>query len=267
MIKNLAANCHLPDIPNDFESSQILVAQHIKEPVPRIISAEKPITLSTILETVAKSPEASTSTSDPKTTPVESDQTEKQKLPDKEQVNKDQTTEKEIVTTTPAKETVSTPPAPKRLKLQRRILVDGFQVEKQFRLPTQAVPYGLVYPARDNLPINNPFKDHIVAHEPYDNHWHRSLPTPFVRLGYFLETVPPTNLPYFRRIAPPQNQKLCNVISLILGDLKGVPTPSRQIHFEPCPRAKIQNTSFAREPLFIKQVTHETAHLKERYLC
>ena len=123
-----------------------------------------------------------------------------------------------------------------------------------------------MYPAKDNLPINNPLEDHIVAHEPYDNNWHRSLPTPFKRLGIFLETVLPTNLLYFRRIAPPQNQKLCDVISLILGDLKGVPTPSRQIHFKPCPRAKVQNTLFSREPLFIKQVTHETAHLKERYL-
>ena len=196
MIKNLAANPNLPDIPNDFESSQILIAQHIKEPVPKIIAAEKPVTLSTILEKVTESLEASTSNSPDKTAPAEIDLTEKQNSPAKEQVDKDKPTDKE---------TASTPPAAKRLKLQRRILVDGFQVEKQFLLPTQAVPYGLVYPARDNLPINNPFEDHIVANEPYDNNWHHSLPTPFKRLGNFLETVPPTNLPYFRRIAPLQN--------------------------------------------------------------
>ena len=135
LIKNLAANRDLPDIPNDFASSQILVAQHIKEPVPRTISAEKPITLSTILETEAKTQEASTSTAVPKLASTKTDQTEKPTSPDQEQK---QTTEEEIANKSTEKETVSTPPAPKRLKLQRHILVDGFQVEKQFWLPTQA---------------------------------------------------------------------------------------------------------------------------------
>ena len=170
LIKNLAANHNLPDIPNDFELSQILFAQHIREPVPKLIAAGKPVTLSTILEKVTESAEASTSNSPDKTAPAEIDLTEKQNSPAKDQVDKDKPTDKEAA---------STPSAAKRLKLQRQILVDGFQVEKQFRLPTQAVPYGLVY-----------------------NNWHRSLPTPFKRLGNFLETVPPTNLPYFHRIAP-----------------------------------------------------------------
>ena len=137
LIKNLAANRDLPDIPNNFASSQILVAQHIKERVPRTISAEKPIALSTILETEATTPEASTSTAEPKLEQTQKDQLEKVTSPDTEQK---QTNEKDIATAAKEKETVSTPPAPKRLKLQRRILVDGFQVEKQFRLPTQAVP-------------------------------------------------------------------------------------------------------------------------------
>ena len=164
------------------------------------------------------------------------------------------------------KETATVEPAKKKLKLQRTILVDGFQLEKQFRLPTQAVPFGIVYPAKETLPINNPFEDHIVAHEPYDHNWQRSLPVPFKGLGSFLDTVPPTTLSYFRRVNPPQNQKLCDILSILLGDLKGVPNSSRPIHFEPCSRAKLQNTLFTREPLFIKQVTHKTAHLKERYL-
>ena len=110
-----------------------------------------PVNHLTILEKDTETAEASTSQNCKETAPIEPDQIEKETAATKETVDSDKSTDKETATVEPAQ---------KRLKLQRTILVDGFQLEKQFRLPTQAVPFGIVYPARDNLPINNPFEDH-----------------------------------------------------------------------------------------------------------
>ena len=169
LVKNLAANNDLPDIPNDFASSQVLIAQHIKEPVPNTISAEKPVTLSTIIETpvVAQKPD---SPAEP-----DSEQTSKPSTSDNATAK---TTESDIATATSEEDSTSSSPASKRLKLQRRILVDGFLAEKQFRLPTQAyltvlfTQQGTVCPLTIRLKITSLHTSHtiIIGTNPCQRH-------------------------------------------------------------------------------------------------